>query len=105
MSSLAEQTDTGGIAPVGGFEPPNPDAVRGLNGFAAFLDAHDLPEATTRTSLSDLAIIAVAWAVVVLLLYYPQLHLLLLMAGAMLLGVRRLLRGKRDGLAPRHAPI
>jgi hypothetical protein len=99
MSSLDGQTEISGLPLLADFEPPHPDAVRGLNDIAAFLDAYDLPEAAPQTRLSDLMVIALAWAGVVLLFCYPHLQLVLLGSGAILLGIKGAITAIR-----RHKP-
>jgi len=103
MSSFAAQTVAGGQPHLAGFEPVNRDAVRGLNDFAAFLDQHQLPEATSRTRFSDLVVIALAWAGFVLIFCYPQLQLLLIAGGAVVLGIAGAIGRFRGRAAP--APL
>lgn len=95
MSPFAGQTDSSKVPLLADFGPPHPDAVRGLNDLAGFLDSHDLPEAAPRTRLSDLMVIALAWAGLVLLFCYPHMQLLLLVAGAALLGIKGVLARPR----------
>ena len=104
MSSFAAQTVAGGQPQLAGFEPANRDAVRGLNDFAAFLDQHhQLPEATSRTRFSDLVVIALAWAGFVLIFCYPQLQLLLIASGAVVLAIAGAIGWLRGREAP--APL